>query len=81
MSRALSEIFLVGAFDGSRKKNDQSGKPPQNRKVSAKSGKDKKVGNGRNTVSIVLFHKREPTEFCGKLGEFCNEFGELALAK
>ena len=29
------------------------------------------VGNGRNTVSRVLFRNRELTEFCGKLGEFC----------
>ena len=27
--------------------------------------------NGRNTVSRVLFRKRELTEFCGKLAELC----------
>ena len=32
-----------------------------------------KMGNGRNTVSRVLFQKRELTEFCGKLGEFCEK--------
>ena len=34
------------------------------------------LGNGRNTVSRVLFRKRELTEFCGKLGEFREELGE-----
>ena len=29
-----------------------------------------RLGNGRNTVSRVLFRKRELAEFCGKLGEF-----------
>ena len=29
------------------------------------------IGNGRNTVSRVLFRRRELTEFWGKLGEFC----------
>ena len=38
------------------------------------------LGNGRNTVSSVLFRKRELTEFCGKLGEFCEKLGEFALA-
>ena len=38
------------------------------------------LGHGRNTVSRVLFRKRELTEFCGKLGEFCERLGELALA-
>ena len=38
------------------------------------------LGNGRNTVSRVLFRKRELTEFCGKLGEFCKKLGEFALA-
>ena len=39
------------------------------------------LGNGRNTVSRVLFHKRELTEFWGKLGEFCEKkLGEFALA-
>ena len=32
-----------------------------------------KVGNGRNTVSRVLFRRRELTEFRGKLGEFCEK--------
>ena len=33
------------------------------------------------TVSGVLFRKRELTEFCGKLGGFCEKLGELfALA-
>ena len=31
---------------------------------------DSLLGNGRNTVSRVLFRKRELTEFCLKLGEF-----------
>ena len=39
-----------------------------------------KLGNGRNTVSRVLFRKRELTEFCGKLGELCVKLGEFALA-
>ena len=38
------------------------------------------VGNGRNTVSRVLFRRRELTEFDGKLGEFCEKLGEFALA-
>ena len=39
------------------------------------------LGNGRNTVSrVVLFRKRELTEFCGKLGEFCEKLGEFASA-
>ena len=38
------------------------------------------VGNGWNTVSRVLFRKRELTEFCGKLGEFCQKLGEFAFA-
>ena len=38
------------------------------------------LGNGRNTVSRVLFRRRELTEFCGKLDEFCEEHGESALA-
>ena len=38
------------------------------------------IGNGRNTVSRVLFRKRELSEFCGKLGEFCEKPGEFALA-
>ena len=38
------------------------------------------LGNGRNTVSRVLFRKRELTEFCGKLGEFCQKLGEFAFA-
>ena len=33
--------------------------------------------NGRNTVSRVLFRKRELTEFCGKLSEFCEKLGEF----
>ena len=39
------------------------------------------IGNRQNTVSRVLFQKRELTEFCGKLDEFCqNKLGEFALA-
>ena len=38
------------------------------------------LGNGRNTVSRVLFRKRELTEFRGKLGEFCEKLGEFDLA-
>ena len=38
------------------------------------------IGNGRNTVSKVLFQKRELTEFCGKLGEFCEKIGEFTFA-
>ena len=38
------------------------------------------LGNGWNTVSRVLFRRRELTEFYGKLGEFCEELGEFALA-
>ena len=37
------------------------------------------LGNGRNTVSRVLFRKRELTEFCGKLGEFCEKLSEFAV--
>ena len=33
-----------------------------------------------NTVSRVLFRKRELTEYCGKLGEFCEKLGDFALA-
>ena len=36
------------------------------------------LGNGRNTVSRVLFRKREVT--LGKLGEFCERLGEFAFA-
>ena len=39
----------------------------------------KVLGNGRNTVSRVLFRRRELTEFYGKLGEFCEKLGEFAL--
>ena len=39
----------------------------------------KVVGNGRNTVSRVLFRKRELTEILGKLGEFRAKLGEFAL--
>ena len=38
------------------------------------------LGNGRNTVSRVLFRRRELTVFWGKLGEFCEKLGEFALA-
>ena len=38
------------------------------------------LGNGRNTVSRILFRRREPAEFWGKLGEFCEKLGEFALA-
>ena len=31
------------------------------------------LGNVRNTVSGVLFRKRELTEFCGKRGELCGK--------
>ena len=37
-------------------------------------------GNGRNTVSRVLFRRRELTEFYGKLGEFGEKLGEFAFA-
>ena len=36
-------------------------------------------GNGRHTVSRALFQRRELTEFCGKLCEFCEKLGELAV--
>ena len=36
--------------------------------------------NGWNTVSRVLSHRRDLTEFCGKRGEFCEKLGESALA-
>ena len=39
-----------------------------------------KKGTGRNTVSRVLFRRRELTEFYGKLGEFGEKLGEFALA-
>ena len=38
------------------------------------------LGNGRNTVSRVLFRTRELTEFWGELAEFCEKLGEFALA-
>ena len=38
------------------------------------------LGNGWNTVSRVLFRKRELTEFCDKLGYFYEKLGEFALA-
>ena len=38
-----------------------------------------KLGNGRNTVSRVLFRRRELSEFWGKLGEFCGKLGEFAV--
>ena len=38
------------------------------------------LGNGRNTVSRVLFRRGELTEFYGKLGEFFERLGEFALA-
>ena len=44
------------------------------------SFQEAQIGNGRNTVSRVLFRKRELTEFCGKLGEFCQKLGEFAFA-
>ena len=37
------------------------------------------IGNGRNTVSRVLFRRRELTEFYGKLGEFGEKLGEFAF--
>ena len=40
----------------------------------------RQIGNGRNTVSRVLFQRRELTEFYGKLSEFCEKLGEFALA-
>ena len=43
------------------------------------SSKVPSVGNGRNTVSRVLFWRRELTEFCGKLREFCEKLGEFAV--
>ena len=38
------------------------------------------LGNGRNTVSRVLFRKKKLTEFCAELGEFWEKLGEFALA-
>ena len=38
------------------------------------------LGNGRNTVSRVLFRKTELTEFCRKLGEFWEKLGEFAFS-
>ena len=41
------------------------------------------IGNGRNTASRVLFRRKNSlslTEFWGKLGEFCEKLGEIALA-
>ena len=38
------------------------------------------LGNGQNTVSRVLFRKRELTEFLGELCEFFDKLGELAFA-
>ena len=35
--------------------------------------KQRVLGNGRNTVLRVLVWKRELTEFCSKLGEFCEK--------
>ena len=46
----------------------------------AQSNPSPTIANGRNTVSRVLFRKRELTEFCGKLGEFCERLGEFAFA-
>ena len=41
------------------------------------------LGNGRNTVSRVLFRRRKLTEphwvLGGKLGEFCEKLGEFAF--
>ena len=37
------------------------------------------LGNGRTTVSRVLFRKRDLTEFCSKLGEFCEKLSEFAF--
>ena len=45
----------------------------------ASQAKPQRVGNGRNTVSRVLFRKRELTEFYDKLGEFCEKLGEFAF--
>ena len=39
------------------------------------------MGNGRSTVSRVLFQRRELTEFCGKLGEFCGKLGEFCKTR
>ena len=40
------------------------------------------LGNGRTTVSRVLFEEKSLslTEFWGKLGEFCEKLGEFALS-
>ena len=38
------------------------------------------LGNKQNTVSWVLFRKRELTEFCGELGEFCEKLGKFGHA-
>ena len=48
--------------------------------VKGRGGGGGKIGNGRNTVSRVLFQKRALTEFCAKLGQFGEELGEFALA-
>ena len=39
-----------------------------------------RIGNGQNTVSTVLFRKRELNAFCSKLSEFCEKLGAFALA-
>ena len=41
---------------------------------------DTDLGIGRNTVSRVLFRKKELTEFCAKLAEFRRKLCEFALA-
>ena len=37
------------------------------------------LAHGQNTVSRILFQRRELGEFCGKLGEFCERLGEFAV--
>ena len=55
-------------------------KRPRVRKMFCPQSWGRKLGNGRNTVSRVLFRRRELTEFYGKLGEFCEKVGEFTLA-
>ena len=38
------------------------------------------MGNGQSTVSRVLFRKRKLTEFCAKLGKFCEGLDDFDFA-
>ena len=77
-------VFFVYVFfrspDKQPKKSEQLQKPAGSRRFPACTTKRTPLGNGRNTVSRVLFRRRELTEFQGKLGEFCEKLGEFALA-